>query len=89
MDPERVLSSGRLSAESKYPFPVVYTMHSWISSSSIPVFFIIDTILSLSESPAHHAKPHPADIARGTGMILPGTSCSLHAFSIAIASAVV
>ena len=38
---------------------------------------------------AHQGSPHPADIARGTGIILPGTFCSLQAFSIAIASAVV
>lgn len=69
--------------------PGCHTIHSWISSSSIPVFFIIATICSLSERSAHQDRPQPAEIARGTGMILPGISCSLHAFSIAMASAVV
>ena len=64
-------------------------MHSCISSSSIPAFRIIAAICSRSSSPAHQDKPHPAEIALGTGMIRPGTLYSLQAFSIAIASAVV
>lgn len=34
-------------------------------------------------------SPHPAEIALGTGISLPGTFLSLHTFSIAIASDVV
>ena len=67
----------------------VYTMHSCISSSSMPALRIIETICSLSSRAAHHDRPHPAEMALGTGMILPGALYSLQAFSIAIASAVV
>ena len=66
-----------------------YTMQSWSSSCSIPIRSIIPITASLSSGSAHQASPHPAEIALGTGISLPFTSCSLQAFSIAIASAVV
>lgn len=67
----------------------IYTIHSCMASSSIPVSFITAAIFSLSSSGAHQARPQPAEISLGTGMILPGVPRSLQTFSIAIASAVV
>ena len=71
------------------PILVCYTMHSWISSCLRPTFSRTPTSVSLSDSSAHHASPQPDEITLGTGISLPGAFSSLHAFSIAIASAVV
>lgn len=65
------------------------TMHSCISSSSMPTLSITALSFSLLSGPAHHASPHPAEIALGTGISRPSACIFLHACSIAIASAVV
>src|SRR5699024_8134253 len=80
----------RLCLKKHSPFKYCYhTIHSCMASSSIPVSFITAAIFSLSSSGAHQARPQPAEISLGTGMILPGVPRSLQTFSIAIASAVV
>ena len=53
--------------------PDFHTMHSCMSSSSIPALRIIATISSRSSRAAHHDNPHPAEIALGTGIMRPGT----------------
>ena len=44
---------------------------------------------SRSSGGAHHAMPQLADIARGTGISLPGRLSSRHAFSMVIAAVAV
>ena len=58
------------------PEPLMMTAQA-LKGASEPV-----KILALTERSAHQESPQPAEMALGTGMILPGTSYCLHAFSI-------